>query len=152
MVCCTTRSLIPRRASHLRVKLHCVHHTMESDAHREDRSAECIILRSQAHSRVKNVEFVIEYLDKIEAEFENTLACFHLSGAQISSNHEKKEVKNLVTHSLYHTFCVSTLGIRPFSPCRKKCYKSFLFCTKKMSIVTFCTTIKHFSFFGTKKL
>ena len=31
--------------------------------------------------------FVIEYLGEIETEFENTLAC--LSGAQMSSNHEK---------------------------------------------------------------
>ena len=31
--------------------------------------------------------FVIEYLGKIETEFENTLAC--LSGAQIGSKHEK---------------------------------------------------------------
>ena len=36
--------------------------------------------------------FVIEYLDKIETEFENTLAC--LSGAYnyMGSNQEKKEV------------------------------------------------------------
>ena len=32
--------------------------------------------------------FVIEYLGKMETEFENTLAC--LSGAQIGLNHEKK--------------------------------------------------------------
>ena len=31
--------------------------------------------------------FVSEYLSEIETEFENTLAC--LSGAQMSSNHEK---------------------------------------------------------------
>ena len=31
---------------------------------------------------------MIEYLDEIETEFENTLAC--LSGAQMGSNHEKK--------------------------------------------------------------
>ena len=31
--------------------------------------------------------FVIEYLNKIETEFENTLSC--LSGAQMGSNHEK---------------------------------------------------------------
>ena len=37
--------------------------------------------------------FVIEYLNEIETELENTLAC--LSGAQMSSNHE-----NLLTHSL----------------------------------------------------
>ena len=44
--------------------------------------------------------FVIDYLGKIETEFENTLAC--LSGAQ---NHEKKmEVENLGTHSLYRFF------------------------------------------------
>ena len=44
-------------------------------------------------------DFVIEYLDKIETELENTLAC--LSGAQMGSNHEKKlEVENPVTHSL----------------------------------------------------
>ena len=42
--------------------------------------------------------FVIEYLGEIETEFENTLAC--LSGAQMGSNREKLEVKNLVTHSL----------------------------------------------------
>ena len=41
--------------------------------------------------------FVIEYLGEIETEFENTLAC--LSGAWKSLNHEKREVKNLVTHS-----------------------------------------------------
>ena len=33
--------------------------------------------------------FVIEYLGKIETEFENTLA--RLSGAQMGSNHEKTE-------------------------------------------------------------
>ena len=44
-------------------------------------------------------KFVIEYIRKIETEFENALAC--LSGAQIGSNHEKMEVKNLMTHSLY---------------------------------------------------
>ena len=43
--------------------------------------------------------FVMEYLGKIETELENTLAC--LSGAQVGSNHEKMEVENLVTHSLY---------------------------------------------------
>ena len=32
-------------------------------------------------------KFVIEYLNEIETEFENTLAC--LSGAQMGSNHEK---------------------------------------------------------------
>ena len=43
--------------------------------------------------------FVIEYLEKIETEFENILAC--LSGAQIGLNHGKKiEVKNIVTYSL----------------------------------------------------
>ena len=43
--------------------------------------------------------FVIEYLNEIETEFENTLAC--LSVAQIGLNHEKKlDVENLVTHSL----------------------------------------------------
>ena len=41
---------------------------------------------------------MIEYLSKIETEFENTLA--GLSGAQMESNHEKMEVKNLVAHSL----------------------------------------------------
>ena len=64
-------------------------------------SAVCCTLRRSslwcvAHRRNN---FVIEYLDEIETEFENTLAC--LSGAQMVSNHEKKlEVENLVTHSL----------------------------------------------------
>ena len=31
---------------------------------------------------------MIEFLDEIQTEFENTLAC--LSGAQMASNHEKK--------------------------------------------------------------
>ena len=44
-------------------------------------------------------KFVIEYISEIETEFENALAC--LSGAQIGSNHEKMEVKNLVTHFLF---------------------------------------------------
>ena len=39
-----------------------------------------------------------EYLGEIETDFENILAC--LSGALMGSNHEKMEVKNLVTHSL----------------------------------------------------
>ena len=34
------------------------------------------------------LNFVIEYLGKIEIELENTLAC--LSGAQVGSNHGKK--------------------------------------------------------------
>ena len=42
--------------------------------------------------------FVIEYFGEIKKEFENTLAC--LSGAQMGSNHAKKEVENLVTHSI----------------------------------------------------
>ena len=47
--------------------------------------------------------FVIQYLGKIETEFENTLAC--LSGAQLGlnkKNHltQKIEFQNLVTHSL----------------------------------------------------
>ena len=42
--------------------------------------------------------FVIEYLGKIENEFENTLPC--LSAAQMGSNHDKMDVENLVTHSL----------------------------------------------------
>ena len=33
-------------------------------------------------------KFVIEYLNEIETEFENTLPC--LSGAQVGSNQEKK--------------------------------------------------------------
>ena len=39
---------------------------------------------------------------EIETEFQNTLAYFKLlvSVAQMGSNHEKKEVNNLVTHSL----------------------------------------------------
>ena len=41
---------------------------------------------------------VIEYLGEIETEFKNTFAC--LSGAQMGLNHEKKEIENLVTHSL----------------------------------------------------
>ena len=42
---------------------------------------------------------MIEYLNEIETEFENTLAC--LSGAQMGLNHEKKmEVEHLMTHSL----------------------------------------------------
>ena len=40
--------------------------------------------------------FVIEYIGKIETEFENTCS----SGAQMGSNHKKMEVENLVTHSL----------------------------------------------------
>ena len=42
--------------------------------------------------------FVMKYLGKIETEFKKTLAC--LSGTQMGSNHEKKEVKNLMTHFL----------------------------------------------------
>ena len=41
---------------------------------------------------------MIEYLGKIETEFENTLLC--LSGAQMGLHHEKMEEENLVTHSL----------------------------------------------------
>ena len=44
------------------------------------------------------LSFVIEYFSEIKKEFENTLAC--LSGAQMGSNHAKKEVENLVTHSI----------------------------------------------------
>ena len=51
-----------------------------------------------AHRGVEFLNFVIQYLGKIKTDFENTLAC--LSGAQIGSNQEKKEVKNLVTQSL----------------------------------------------------
>ena len=42
--------------------------------------------------------FVIEYLGKIENEYENTLPC--LSAAQMGSNHDKMDDENLVTHSL----------------------------------------------------
>ena len=54
--------------------------------------------RCHAHRGVEFLNFVIQYLGKIKTDFENTLAC--LSGAQIGSNQEKKEVKNLVTQSL----------------------------------------------------
>ena len=51
------------------------------------------------HTAASNFSnFVIEYLDKIETKYENTLAC--LSGAWMGSNHKKMEVENLVTHSL----------------------------------------------------
>ena len=42
--------------------------------------------------------FVIEYLDKIETEFENSLD--FLSGAEMGLIMKKLEVKNFVTHSL----------------------------------------------------
>ena len=42
------------------------------------------------HTKESNfANFVIEYLGKIETQFENTLA--GLSGAQMGSNHEKNE-------------------------------------------------------------
>ena len=41
---------------------------------------------------------MIEYLTEIETEFKNILAC--LSEAQMGSKHAKKEVVNLMTHSL----------------------------------------------------
>ena len=67
----------PRCASHHGVRLRGVHPSLESNLS----------------------NFVIEYLGKIETEFENTLkAC--LSGAQMGSNHEIIEVENLGTHSL----------------------------------------------------
>ena len=52
------------------------------------------IFLSLAH---RGDNFVIEYLDEIETEFENTSACS--SGAQMGLTHEKT-VENLVTHSL----------------------------------------------------
>ena len=45
--------------------------------------------RCVAHRRDS---FVIEYLDEIETEFENTLVC--LSGAQMSSNYEEKKISD----------------------------------------------------------
>ena len=46
--------------------------------------------------------FMIEYLGKIGTEVKNTLAC--LSGVWMGSNHEKIEVENIATHSLYTKF------------------------------------------------
>ena len=43
---------------------------------------------------------MIEYFDEIDTAFENSLDC--LSGAQMGSNPEKKEVENLVTLPLSH--------------------------------------------------
>ena len=96
-------NLSPRYVAHLRDHLRGVLHTAEivSVVCTEMISAVCNTpprssLRYVAH---RGDNFVIEYLDEIETEFENTLAC--LSGAQMVSNHEKKlEVENLVTHSL----------------------------------------------------
>ena len=48
-----------------------------------------IWLRGVMHTAESNFSnYVIEYLDDIDTEFENTLAC--LSGAQVGSNHGKK--------------------------------------------------------------
>ena len=45
----------------------------------------------------RGYNFVIEYLNKIETEFENTLAC--LSGAQMGSNHEKNWRSKILWHT-----------------------------------------------------
>ena len=42
--------------------------------------------------------FLIEYLGKIETEFENIAACFR--GLHVFESWKKMEVENLVTHSL----------------------------------------------------
>ena len=52
-------------------------------------------LRCDAH---RGDHFVIEYLGEIETEFKNFWCC--LPGAQMSSNHEKIGVEDLLTHSL----------------------------------------------------
>ena len=55
-------------------------------------------LRGVLHNAHHGDNFVIEYLDKIETEFENSLD--FLSGAEMGLIMKKLEVKNFVTHSL----------------------------------------------------
>ena len=50
------------------------------------------------HTAEFSLPQIFEYLGEIEREFEHALT--FLSGAQVGSNDEKIEVKNLVTHSL----------------------------------------------------
>ena len=48
----------------------------------------CTPLSGVLHTAQRRKNFVIEYLNKIKTDFENTLAC--LSEAHICSNHRKK--------------------------------------------------------------
>ena len=52
--------------------------------------------------------FVIEYLGEIETEFENTIAC--LSGAQMGSNHEKRDFRTS-ERVIYRTVILHFKGI-----------------------------------------
>ena len=45
------------------------------------------------------VNLMIKCLDEIVTVFENTLSCW--TGAQMDLNHEKIEIENLITHSLW---------------------------------------------------
>ena len=75
---------------------------------------------------------MIEYLGEIEREFEHALT--FLSGAQVGSNDEKIEVKNLVTHSLWAK-CVNTLD------------KNFLFFSENLFFVDLSLS-HHLGFFA----
>ena len=54
--------------------------------------------RCASYTRRSFLKIRIQFLGEIETEFETIFAC--LSRAYMVSNHEKMEVKNLVTHSL----------------------------------------------------
>ena len=97
---CTPRRSSPRYAAHRRDRWDDLHgmlhmHTAKffSKFRALDSAVCCTPLRLSppqyvAHRGVLHIAevFVIEYLNKIETVFENTLAC--LSGAQMGSNHE----------------------------------------------------------------